>query len=112
MTVGEFVTVSEIRQKVEDYLAQQRMKEKGCDLDENWIEPFLTNVTNKQCIDLIIDEKFVNTVGLEKQGQEIVAYEREPLSIFNLEKDDDASDFHICEIRMVQTRKSYMLFSA
>jgi hypothetical protein len=61
---------------------------------------------------MIIDEKYINTLGIEKMGQEIVAYEREPLSIFNLEKDDDVSDFHVCEIRMVQTRKSYMLFSA
>ena len=60
---------------------------------------------------MIIDEKFINTQGLEKMGQEIIAYEREPLSIFNLEKDDDASDFHMCEIRMVQNRKSYMLFT-
>ena len=27
--------------------------------------------------------------------------EREPLSIFNLEKDDDATNFHVYEIRMV-----------
>ena len=43
---------------------------------------------------------------------EIVAYEREPLSFFDLQKDDDESSFHICEIRMVQSRKSYMLFNS
>ena len=54
----------------------------------------------------------MRTQGIEKTGIEYVAYEREPLSIFNLGKDDDPSDFHICEIRMTQQRKSYMgLFS-
>ncbi len=53
----------------------------------------------------------MRTQDLDKNGQEIVAYGREPLSVFNLEKDDDASDFQICEIRMKQTRKSYWLLS-
>lgn len=100
MSVGEFVTVNEIRQKLEEYLKSEN--------DPDWIEPFLTTVTNKQSIDLIYEEKFLRTQGIDKQGMEIVAYEREPFSIFDLKKDDDCSDFHICEIRMVQPRKSFM----
>lgn len=46
------------------------------------------------------------------KGLEIVAYEREPLSYFDLQSDDDESSFHICEIRMVQSRKSYMVFNS
>jgi hypothetical protein len=93
LSVGEFVTVNEIRQKIEEYLKPED--------DPDWIEPFLTTVTNKQSIDLIYEERFLRTQGFEKQGMEIVAYEREPFSIFDLKKDDDCSDFHICEIRMV-----------
>ena len=39
-------------------------------------------------------------------GQEIVAYEREPFSLFNFKSTDDVSDFLIIEIRMTQPRKS------
>lgn len=40
MSVGEFVTVNELRQKIEEYLKK--------DTDEDdWIAPFLTVVTNK-----------------------------------------------------------------
>lgn len=53
----------------------------------------------------------MRTHGMEK-GMEIVAYEREPLSFFDLQQDDDESSFHICEIRMVQSRKSYMVFNS
>lgn len=69
-------------------------------------------MTNKQSVEIISEEKFLRTQGLEKLGQEIVAYGREPLGMFNLEKDDDAGDFQICEIRMKQTRKSYWLLSS
>lgn len=89
------MTVNEIRSKLEEYLKPEDED------NSDWIEPFLTTVTNKQAIDLITDERFLKIAGIEKQGMEIVAYEREPFSIFDLKKDDDCSDFHICEIRMV-----------
>ena len=53
----------------------------------------------------------MRTQGLDKLGQEIVAYEREPLSRFDVQQGDDVSDFTICEIRLVQARRSYMVFS-
>lgn len=106
LCVGEFVTVNEIRQKIEEQL---RPKE---DEDE-WIPPFLTTVTNKSSIEINSDERFLKCHDLEKNGQEIVAYEREPMSIFNPQKGDDISDLLLCEIRMVQPRRSMMgLFSA
>lgn len=44
MSVGEFVTVNELRQKIEEYLKKDLPE----DYDEDdWIEPFLTVVTNK-----------------------------------------------------------------
>ena len=101
ISVGDIITVSEIRSKIIGYLQKYKEVGKDAEDEDSWIEPFLTSVTNKQGIEMIIDEKFINTHGLDKMGQEIIAYEREPLSIFNLEKDDDATDFHMCEIRMV-----------
>lgn len=109
ISVGEYVTVNEIRQKIESYLQKEQRLE-GRDEDD-WLDPFLTAVVNKQNIDIIIQERFLRTHGMEK-GTEIVVYEREPLSIFDLQKDDDESSFHICEIRMVQSRKSYMVFNS
>jgi len=107
LSVGEFVTVNEIKSKIEEFLKPDK------DPNDDWIEPFLTTVTNKQAIDLIVDERFVKALGIEKNGQEIVAYEREPLSQFDLKKTDDVMDFVLCELRMVQPRKSIMgLFSA
>jgi hypothetical protein len=38
---------------------------------------------------------------LEKNGQEIVAYEREAMSIFNPQKGEDISDLLLVELRMV-----------
>ena len=43
----------------------------------------------------------MRTQGLEKLGQEIVAYEREPLASFDMQQNDDVSDFQICELRLV-----------
>jgi hypothetical protein len=97
LTVGEFVTVNELKNKLEDYL-KPRTEE---DPEDDWIEPFLTSVASKQGIDLITEERFVKTQGNDKSGTEIVAYEREPLSMFDLKKTDDCSDFHICEVRMM-----------
>jgi len=103
--VGEFVTVNEIRQKIEEYL-------KPAD-DDEWIPPFLTTVTNKSSIDINSDERFLKCHDLEKNGQEIVAYEREAMSIFNPQKGEDISDLLLVELRMVQPRRSMMgLFSA
>ena len=53
MSVGEFVTVNEIRQKIEDHLKPTS------DPNNDWIEPFLTTVTYKQAIDLITGDQFV-----------------------------------------------------
>lgn len=108
LTVGEFVTVNELKNKLEDYLKPKPEEDPNAD----WIEPFLTSVTNKQGIDLITEERFVKTQGNDKSGAEIVAYEREPLSMFDLKKTDDCSDFHICEIRMVQRKNTYMGLSS
>jgi hypothetical protein len=108
LTVGEFVTVNELKNKLEDFL-KPRPED---DPEDEWIEPFLTSVTNKQGIDLITEERFVKTQGNDKTGAEIIAYEREPLSLFDLKKTDDCSDFHICELRMVQRRNTYMGLSS
>jgi len=59
LSVGEYVTVNEIRQKVEDYLVNTKFPDGKP--DEHWICPFLTTVTGKQSIDLISEEKFVRT---------------------------------------------------
>ena len=59
ISVGEYVTVNEIRQKVEDYLISKKYPDGKP--DDDWIEPFLTTVTNKQSIDLMAEEKFVRT---------------------------------------------------
>ena len=105
MSVGEFVTVNELRQKVEEYLK----KDLKPDADEDdWVDPFLAVVTNKQVVDLISEERFVRTQGLEKKNQEFVAYEREPLKLFDVKKGDGIGDFLICEVRMTQSRRSYM----
>jgi hypothetical protein len=64
ISVGEYVTVNEIRSKIEDYLISTRYP--GGTPDDDWIEPFLASVTQKQSIDLITEEKFVRTQGLEK----------------------------------------------
>lgn len=101
--------MNEIRQKIESYLRKEKCIEGRS--EDDWLDPFLTTVVNKQNIDIIIQERFLRTQGMEK-GMEIVAYEREPLSFFDLQKDDDESSFHICEIRMVQSRKSYMVFNS
>lgn len=108
LTVGEFVTVNELKNKLEDYLRPRPDQ----DPNEDWIEPFLASVTNKQGIDLITEERFVKTQGSDRSQGEIVAYEREPLSMFDLKKTDDCSDFHICEVRMIQRRSSYMGLSS
>lgn len=54
LSVGEFVTVNELRQKIEEHLKRNSD-------DEDWIEPFLTVVTNRQIIDLVSEERFVRT---------------------------------------------------
>ena len=77
--VGEFVTVNELKGKIEEYLRPKAEE----DPNNDWIEPFLTTVYNKSSIDLINEERFVKTQGNDKQNMEIVAYEREPLSMFN-----------------------------
>ena len=51
LNVGEYVTVNEIRQKVEDYLISNKYPDGKP--DDNWLPPFLTTVTNKQSIDLM-----------------------------------------------------------
>lgn len=108
MTVGEFVTINELKNKLEDYLKPVP----ELDPNDDWTEPFLTSVQSKQQIDIFTEERFVKTQGNDKQGYEIVAYEREPLSMFNLKKTDDCSDFHICELRMMQRRNTYMGLSS
>jgi len=96
MQAGEFVTVNQLKSKIEEYLKPSSAE----DPQGDWIEPFLCTVTNKQSVELINDERFVKTQGNEKLGLEIVAYEREPLRIFDFKKGDDWGDFYICELRM------------
>ena len=108
LIVGEYVTVNELKNKLEDYLKPSSDK----DIHDDWIEPFLTSVTNKQSIDLMSEEGFVRNQGNDKSAPEIVAYEREPFSNFEVMKTDDCSDFHICEIRMIQRRNTYMGLSS
>jgi hypothetical protein len=83
---------------MEDYLIATKYKDGKP--DDDWLGPFLAYTTDKQGIELISEDKFVRTYGLEKNGQEIVAFEREPLSKFDFRAGDDVSDFHICELRM------------
>jgi hypothetical protein len=45
MIVGEFVTVNEIKQKIEDFLLEVVLK--GKKPDDEWIEPFLATTTHK-----------------------------------------------------------------
>lgn len=45
MQVGEYVTVNEIKQKVEDHLIGMRYPDGKP--DDDWLEPFLTLVTGK-----------------------------------------------------------------
>ena len=72
------MTVNELKGKIEEFLKPKPED----DPNDDWIEPFLTTVTNKGSIDLINEERFVKTQGNDKQNTEIVAYEREPLSMF------------------------------
>lgn len=107
MSVGEFVTVNELKTKLE---AALRPKD---DPNDDWIEPFLTCVQGRQNITLITeDEGFIKTQGNDKNTVEYVAYEREPLSLFDVKKYDDCSDFQFCEIRMTQKRNTYMGLSS
>lgn len=50
----------------------------------------------------------IPTVGLDKQGNDIVVYQREPLSIANYKEGDVPDDFIVVEVRLVQMRKSFM----
>ena len=84
---------------MEDYLISSQFKDGKP--DDDWVGPFLAHTTEKQSIELISEDKFVRTQGLEKLGQEIVAYEREPLASFDMQQGDDVSDFQICELRLV-----------
>ena len=70
------------------------------EIEDPYVEPFLTCTTNKANID-VINEKWVHTYNLEKQGLDFVAYEREPLSILDYKEGDDQADFIAIEIRMV-----------
>lgn len=57
LTVGEFVTVHELKTKLNDFLKP----EKSEDPKDDWIEPFLCSATNKHSLDLITEERFVKT---------------------------------------------------
>ena len=59
MIVGEFVTVNEIKQKIEEFLLE--VVYKGVKPLEESVEPFLTQTTNRQSIELIDDQKFLRT---------------------------------------------------
>jgi len=73
------VTVNELKSKIEEYLKPKPEQ----DPNDDWIEPFLTTVYSKEKIDLINEERFLKTQGNDKLNIEIVAYEREPLSMFS-----------------------------
>jgi len=45
ISVGEFVTVNEIRQKMEDYLISSQFKDGKP--DDDWVGPFLAHTTEK-----------------------------------------------------------------
>lgn len=101
MNAGEHVTITEIRQKLESLLKHESKK------PDKWLEPFIVQATNKQNLKLISNEAFLNTSG-GGSDVEVVAYEREPYSHFDLSKKHDDGDFFLCELRMVQEKKSYM----
>jgi hypothetical protein len=66
-------------------------------------QPFLTKVKNKCITEMIDREKFIKT--FVERGDEICAYQRIALP-------DNATDnFFILELRIVQVRKSYYLFT-
>jgi hypothetical protein len=105
ISAGEYVTVNEIRTKIDDFLEPEEK-------DEDWIAPFLSIVEGQTNLDLISEERFIRTPNFDKQTLELLAYEREPLKLFECKENDDYSDFYICEIGMIQQRKTYMgLFS-
>lgn len=100
LNVGEYVRVSEIRERVEEYLV--RTKYPDGEPDEDWVPPFLARVAKKQNISHFQrkTKKIVRAEALEHKNQEIIMYEREPPSVFGWSEGDSAQDFHICEIRM------------
>ena len=71
----------------------------------------MTTTTNRANID-VITEKWIPTTNLEKHGNDVVAYEREPLSMVGFKKGDNAADFIVVELRQVQQRKTYMGLSS
>jgi len=91
-SVGEFVTLSEIRQKLLDNLPKEQTKQ----------APFITKVHNKNVVEIMGREKFIRSV-LDK-NVEIIAFERPFIN-------DSIEGYFLVEVKIVQGKKSYFVFS-
>lgn len=60
-------------------------------------------------LDIINDEKFVKAICTK--DSQILAYEREPYSHIGFKAGDSMRGFVLFEIKMMQVKKSYLLFS-
>ena len=92
LSVGEFVTITEIRQKINDHLSTESTKQL----------PFMTRVQNKSILGIMSKERFKKST-LDK-GEEIVAYER-PF------QNDSNEGNVLIEIKILQMKRSYLFMT-
>jgi len=91
MSVGEFVTTNEIKQKLKELV----------DYSDK-APPFIAKVQNKFVTELVGREKFIKSI-LDK-GEELVAYERPVLR--------DSNDcYTLIEVKIMQERRSMLMWS-
>lgn len=92
--VGEYATLNEVKSRIVENLPKEQCE----DL------PFIARIKNK-CVDEMLDkEKFMKSYI--ERGDEIVAFERIALP------ENSNGRFFLLEVKIVQPRKSYMLFTS
>ena len=103
MSVGEHMTIYELKKKLQEYFVKGHFKSNK-ERAQEWIHPFLTILQNhkqdstKQSLDIIGDGRFVKS--MMQENSQILAYEREPYSRIGFSTGDSMKSFVLIEIKM------------
>mmetsp|Transcript_1310 Transcript_1310/g.1668 ORF Transcript_1310/g.1668 Transcript_1310/m.1668 type:complete len:234 (-) Transcript_1310:929-1630(-) len=105
LTTGDYLMVDELRDKVGEFIIKTKFADKPT---SEWLPPLLTAADNKNNLQLFQREK---VIGVQMK-EELVFFEREPFTKLEMGDNEDMSNYFFCEIRQVQTRRSYLLFNS
>lgn len=108
LTVSEYTTLYELQKRLQEYF-QQELR------NDNYVLPFITVLkqskdNRKFTLEVLNDEKFVKSIVQSKEDQ-IVVYQREPLESIGLLPDESQQDLILLEIKQMQLRSNYLVFS-